>query len=645
MLSLIKLEVQGFGPFAEKQILNFDRAPGVTVIYGENMRGKTTLLNAIRYAFFGRVVGRGGHVRRLHTISNRALAVEGKFGFSVALSFDYDGENYEIVRECRPVKSEPMSDADYVEEVMVRRGVSALGPEEHKRILHQVFPYEISRFFLFDGELLQEYEELLINESDTGQKISESIERILGVPILKKGRIHLNQLSGEADKFAAREATKHSATQSLGTALQLATEQKEAHEKELARLQAELRVLGIKKADIEQALQSSQKYLTILNDLERATSRLGVLDKDESALHAEFKNTMSEAWRSLVGPEVVAARAAAQEEARREVDLLALQLRASAVATGHCVTCDQDVPESIRVRLKGTLPDADGDAALSKASQAMARLAGLSSFRDTDNAAVIRHLWRQLNDRKVERAALLDQVADYKAALSDSNPDALRQSRASFVDVVDKIHIVKVGIDQQGAKIRELDDNIQRLKKRLEAASTSGLRESQFRAKILRQSAEVFGAAVDKYKSHLRARVEETASRLFLSMTTETEDYGGLSINEAYGLSIKHRDGRSEEARSAGAEHVVALALMGALQHNAPLRGPIVMDSPFGRLDEIHTSNVIKTLPKMADQIILLVYEAEVGRNRMRNLLGGKLIREYELDRISSRRTNVRLVD
>jgi DNA sulfur modification protein DndD len=127
-------------------------------------------------------------------------------------------------------------------------------------------------------------------------------------------------------------------------------------------------------------------------------------------------------------------------------------------------------------------------------------------------------------------------------------------------------------------------------------------------------------------------------------MTTEERDYAGLSINEAYGLTIRHQDGRAEEARSAGAEHVVALALMGALQRNAPLRGPIVMDSPFGRLDERHTENVVKALPKLADQVILLVYEAEVGRSLMRELLGSSLLREYELERQSARRTIVREV-
>src|SRR5689334_8226365 len=95
---------------------------------------------------------------------------------------------------------------------------------------------------------------------------------------------------------------------------------------------------------------------------------------------------------------------------------------------------------------------------------------------------------------------------------------------------------------------------------------------------------------------------------------------------------------------SAGAEHVVALALMGALQQNAPLRGPIVMDSPFGRLDAEHTSNVIRALPQMAQHVLLLVYESEVGKSQMRNLLGNRLVREYELERVSARRTNVREV-
>src|SRR3954468_10155631 len=124
-------------------------------------------------------------------------------------------------------------------------------------------------------------------------------------------------------------------------------------------------------------------------------------------------------------------------------------------------------------------------------------------------------------------------------------------------------------------------------------------------------------------------------------MTTEKVDYKQLRINDQYGLAIIHTDGREEEGRSSGAEQVVALALMGALQANAPLRGPIVMDTPFGRLDRKHTENILATLPSMAHQVILFVQEDEANRNRVRDLLGTNLKREYELVKHTARRTTI----
>ena len=646
MLWLKRLEVEGFGPFAELQVIEFNKAPGVTVVYGENMRGKTSLLNAVRYAFFGTVLGRGSRVRRLHTISNRDRVSDGQFGFTVSLTFDYDGDEYELVRECRPRVRTPSNDDDYTQEVLLRRGNLALGPQEREKALHQIFPKEVSRFFLFDGELLQEYEELLINESEAGHRISEAIERILGVPILKRGRMHLTQLSEEADRFAAKEASKRQETQALGAALQLATDQKTAHHNELARLQSQLQELNEQRVEIEQFLHSKQKYASILDERDEAGEKLEQAGKEEKLLRGDLQRAMGESWRSLLRNTVRAARDAAQGEAQKELDAFLMSLRVKAIESGHCGTCEQDVAGPVALRLKATLPEAAEvtDQSAGGVSAAMMRIADLNKFRETDNAGEVRQLWKRLGVVELEQVTLRDRITDLNAALTDSDPDTLRKSKASYSEVSDKISAVRRGIEEQTKKADEMDQNIQRLKKKLETTGTPDLRDSQLRAKILRDASEVFGASVERYKSDLRARVEATASKLFLSMTTEKEDFAGLTINESYGLTIRHRDGRAEEARSAGAEHVVALALMGALQRNAPLRGPIVMDSPFGRLDEEHTANVIQTLPDMAEQVVLLVYEAEVSKARMREVLGSRLTREYQLERVSARRTNVREV-
>jgi hypothetical protein len=61
--------------------------------------------------------------------------------------------------------------------------------------------------------------------------------------------------------------------------------------------------------------------------------------------------------------------------------------------------------------------------------------------------------------------------------------------------------------------------------------------------------------------------------------------------------------------------------------------------------DCTHFSSLpVGALHKMASQVVLLVYESEVGRKRARQLLAGRLKSEYELEYVNSRRTNIRKV-
>jgi DNA sulfur modification protein DndD len=643
MLHLRRLVVEGFGPFADKGRVEFPDGPGVTVVYGDNMRGKTSLLNAIRYAFFGKVLGRGSKERRLHTVTNRALAAEGKYGFSVSLTFDQDETEYELVRHCRPKVLLPAKDEDYIEDVMLRRGRNLLGPDEQKAALPKIFPHEVSRFFLFDGELLQEYEELLFSESEPAHKISEAIERILGMPILKRGRAHLTQLLEGADRLAAKEASKSQKTKALGVSLQMAAEQKEAHQREIREMQAELAEFAQQKAELEEILKSKEKYASLLAERDKLESELEEAVRQEKARKADLQRAMGDAWRTLLYETVRSARSAAELEAEKDWDRVAGVLRAQAAASAHCGVCDQDVVGSALTKLRESAGHVDGKASLG-ASAAHSTLADLRKFHESDNSGQVTEMWSQAEALRLRQAAHRDRLTDLKGALSDSEEDTTRRAKAGYVEVLEKQGVKKAAVDAALAEGEEIEKNIQRMRKELDAHGNAEQKAWQLRATLLGQAVEVFAAAVERYKADLRERVETSASRLFLAMTTERRDFARLAINEGYGLNIVHHDGKIEASRSAGAEHVVALALMGALQQNAPLRGPIMMDSLFGRLDGGHTNNVIKTLPEMAEQVVLLVHEAEVGRAQIRKLLGSSLVKEYELERVSARRTRIAVV-
>ena len=277
-------------------------------------------------------------------------------------------------------------------------------------------------------------------------------------------------------------------------------------------------------------------------------------------------------------------------------------------------------------------------------AQASTSLRALAGFEDVDVSGEVRQLVRQIQDLAVEEQHQRDDARELLANLADADQASVRSTQATYAEVIEQMTIVKQGIEKQAQELERQEGRVEGLRRKLQNTTRADLSALEARANLLRDSAAVFDEGVEAYKADLRQRVEGSASKMFLAMSTEKADYAALRINQDYGLTIMHTDGRPEDARSAGAEHVVALALMGALQQNAPLRGPIVMDSPFGRLDDGHTSNVVAGLHQMADQVVLLVYEAEVGRQRARELLGFRLIAEYELEKVNSRRTNIREV-
>ena len=253
----------------------------------------------------------------------------------------------------------------------------------------------------------------------------------------------------------------------------------------------------------------------------------------------------------------------------------------------------------------------------------------------------MRLIWEALFHARLDETDAQGRIADANKILEDRDPEKLRRRKMTLSELGGKIHAAQDAIAAEQKLVEEQDAAIVRLTKRLGVSGTPELATFQQRERILARAHAVFVDAVDRYKIALRNRVQASATKLFLQTTTEKNDYASLAINDHYGLTIVHKDGRAEGSRSAGAEQIVALALMGALQENAPLRGPIVMDTPFGRLDPRHTANVVTTLPSMAEQVILFVQEGEINRARVRELLGRHLLSEYQLDKRTARRTLV----
>ena len=658
MLSIRSISLTDFGPFKGEHRIEFPADSGVSIIYGENMRGKTTLLNAIRYALFGKVFTRGATQVALHQIGNWETAKEkGKYGFKVVLEFEHEGSNYQITREHRPRSGiqMPQSDIDYQQDCFLRKDDTVLGPDLRDSELVRIMPETVSRFFLFDGELLQQYEELLRNESEMGHNIKGSIERILGVPVLTNGRADLGELSKDAQKREAKAAQKNQKTQSLGNQHEALLRQRDGLQDETERLRKELAAIRMSKSSKEELLRKMEKTKALLDDRARLQDEITNAENRLKEKDDKRKELLAVAWKGLLNSRIRATLDGLEKELTNTRDSyqravvsadMADNLR-KALDDGQCSVCGQELSASAKARLtelllKAPLKEERAQMEM-RIQQLKSRIAALKQSEASRNTDVLQEVQNTIDELKIKKATAEDRLIEIEEQTKDIDEAEMRKLYSEYDKMVTEMGILQEGIKKQEDKLKAINENISKVETEMAKFADADLETERRRKDLCEKLRSLFAEAVDAYRERLRGNVEKDATALFLKLTSEPE-YKALRINDNYGLTILHQDGSAIPVRSAGAEHIVALSLMGALQRNAPLRGPIIMDSPFGRLDHVHTTKVIQALPSMADQVMLLVYESELDPKLVRNQLEGKLRKEYRIVRRSARHSDLETI-
>lgn len=655
MFAIRSISLTDFGPFKGEQCIEFPADAGVSIIYGENMRGKTTLLNAIRYALFGKVITRSDRKIALHQIGNWETAKDqGKYGFKVVLSFEYEGAKYELTREHRPRTgvTKPESDFDYQQDYFLRKNGTVFSRDQCDSELARIMPETVSRFFLFDGELLQQYEELLRNESDMGRNIKEAIERILGVPVLTNGRADLGELFKEAQKREARAAQKNQKTQSLGNQHESLLKQRDGLQDETDRLKKDLEDLRASKAAKEEQLRKMEKTKALLDERARLQGEISSAETRLKEKEERRRDLLTVTWKGLLNSRIRATRDVLEKdllESREKFQRALIGADMSeklrqALDDGQCPTCGQGLSEEARQCLSSavseTLPKVEREKLAVLIQQLEGRITALKQSEAASNVDVLIEIQDAIDELKIKKSTTEDRLAEIKEQTKDLDEKDVRKIYSEYEKTLTDMGILQEGIKKQEEATQNINDKIGKIEAEMSKFADADLDIERARKDLCDKLRALFASAVDAYRERLRGTVERDATTLFLKLTSEPE-YKALSINDNYGLTIVHQDGSTIPVRSAGAEHIVALSLMGALQRNAPLRGPIVMDSPFGRLDNAHTTKVVQALPSMADQVMLLVYESELEPKQARNQLEGKLRKEYCILRKSARHSEI----
>lgn len=92
-MRLHQLTASNFMPYRDTITVDFptDDHRNVMIVLGDNMRGKTSLMNALRWGFYGQALGRHSRPIALHDVVNKDGARIDDWHVEVFLKFDANG--------------------------------------------------------------------------------------------------------------------------------------------------------------------------------------------------------------------------------------------------------------------------------------------------------------------------------------------------------------------------------------------------------------------------------------------------------------------------------------------------------------------------------------------------------------------------
>ena len=653
MLKIKKIVLHNFGPYYGTHEIVIPQEDGVTIVWGSNGFGKTTIMNSFSYVMWGNIYNQKKQRVSPHKyVNSNVLDSLDDRNMSVELFISYDGVDYSLYRGLNRQGGDGTSIQDYEHVFSVKNNNNVLSSKEREDLLNRAFPERISRFYLFDGELLAEYEDLLDEEDETGKKIKSAIEDILGVPILENARDNLGVIESSLNKELSAVGKKNERTKEISKSLEANEERKEHLLQSRKDLEADIQAYEIQKQEVEEAMKNSQTFSSLMSKRDEIAEDVSTLEvKIKHILEDDVSRIMKDAWKSILFPVIsdlkkqlknrVAELQQKHDKSKVTKEVYEFLIKSLDESPSHCPICESEISDGIKSKVYAKFTQDASDylsseeqSLLDETNREILYLDSLSIVRKKDEAKTVFKTLDSYKDELELKRVKLDEATRSLEKISTSYEEVeIKELPHKLATCVKIIEERKRSLSEISIELQSCDGAIEKCKNQI-LRMMSNNNEIELLAKRVEFVSNLHNALKDcisTFRDRLKENVEKDATAIFRSISHNLE-YDHLSINENYGLEIKFKDNTSVSNRSAGYAQVVAISLIGALQKNAPIGGPIFMDSTFQRIDSIHKQNTIAFLPKFGRQVIVLAYHEEMGNeDTLRSTLGSKLLSEYEL--------------
>ena len=613
-----QIKITNFGILADVSLSPTKENSGnVVFLNGSNGRGKTSFQSAVRWCFYGL----SGVDTWLSKWAVAEAADGGQVEMQVELALDLDGDGTtavvkrsQIFEKVSGSRTRKVGQEVLTVKTTLPGGLTDLLPNPEVWV-KKYFPERFMNFFLFDGEMMKNFFDTRVKGA-----IEDAVREIAGVDFFEEVGKKLEVSKIAIDKAIAKKSggQAEERRKALADARQLANlveHELEKQNQQLTALEEEQSTAQKRWAGVESAAQDAERARTVSQAIDEKT--------------ALVKRVSQEFDELVLKTGSIALLGTAVPLMRKEIDIahengtLPPPFNAAALSNlldrGTCI-CGNDLADHSdgSKEIQALIKNYDKSSVIGKKLDSAGRQLDIAKAQVQAEFQTIRskneqfiELSDDLDKLKVEQESLTD-------ALGDNDDVALASLSKRIKELNREIPQLRVDIAD---KRKDLDDNLRPAERKAQDAFNEASanadevltlqQESTLTGELAQAAGAIHAVAIQLVRERLEASISEKFAVVKSgTFTTEvTADFEVLTFEE---------DGSRAEL-SEGEKMMKAYIFAFALREVVGLSFPLVVDTPFGRLDEYHRSEVAQMLANLVEadagsshrQALFLMHDGE----------------------------------
>ncbi len=596
----------------------------IILIGGLNGRGKTTILEAVLFALYGKRVRNftcGNWTFEQYLDKLRNHYAESKTSY-VELLFRVDEEGQE---QAYKIRREWESDAKLVNRVWKEEMEDKALASNWDMFIEDILPIAVAPFFFFDGEKISE---LASADNDAG--MIESIKNLLGLNILEQTMRDLrtviknNQRNIEVVDYANELSDLQIRISDVRKEISALEVEKSACESNIHKKESRLEVLDaefsasggtlfeqrseLKKRKQQIEIETQMQYERLLS---MASGDMPLYLIKDLLIQVEEKAELEKREKD---EEIVLRRLPLifneYKTTEDGIDFDINKFLAYIEDKKQHIECSYNLTEEGYIRLR-TIEDTESEKKLA----VKASMDKLKKFR-YEQEEISNQLEVDLNDITIQNIY-----------------DEIKELTGETALLRDKLNKIVIKLDEKYAQTEKLEGEEQKLLDK--AASEMDIMDDtkrmiEYAGKELR-ILEIFKNRLQKQKA---AKLSETITNCFKTIISKKDLIHFIELDDQM-TTFTYYNERNErikkELLSAGEKQLLVIAILWGLGICSDKRLPVVIDTPLGRLDSYHREMLVKNyFPKASRQMIILSTDQEITNSDYKTLKE-HTCREYTL--------------